>query len=165
MKNKCSQRASKENLSGAIDEVLSQCETNEDRLGGILDSEAVHICAANKHLTFIKVILSLLAEPQRQTNIVLNHLDGDCFTPLMTYVRHIDSNDLEDSIRVIKTHQFVESIISLGADKNIIHAKTGFSALGHFRENEPKFQTWKVEARMIKQILNFNTRRRRNASR
>jgi hypothetical protein len=122
--------------------------------------------------------LSLLPEPQRQTNIVLNHLDEYCFTPLMTYVRHIDSNDLEDSIRVNKTHQFVESIISLGADKSTIHAKTGFSALGHFRENmrclacraakyqmnEPKFQTWKVEARVIEQILNFNTRRRRNAS-
>mmetsp|Transcript_18745 Transcript_18745/g.38611 ORF Transcript_18745/g.38611 Transcript_18745/m.38611 type:complete len:222 (-) Transcript_18745:228-893(-) len=134
--------------SDATNDLLSQCETDEDRLGVILDSHAFHVCAANENLSFIKMLLNLLPEPRMQNTIALNHLDMDGFTPLMICARRISGNDMANR-RVAKASCiFLESIISLGADKNVLHPQTGLSALGCFREG-------RVKENVIKAIFVF----------
>uniref|UniRef100_A0A7S0XK39 Uncharacterized protein n=1 Tax=Pseudo-nitzschia delicatissima TaxID=44447 RepID=A0A7S0XK39_9STRA len=124
--------------SDATKDLLSQCETDEDRLGVILDSHAFHVCAANENLSFIKMLLNLLPEPRTQNTMAMNHLDMDGFTPLMVCARRISGNDMANRRVAQESRIFLESIISLGADKNVLHPQTGLSALGCFREGRER---------------------------
>jgi len=92
-----------------------------------MDSLSAHISAAHGNLTFINMVLGLLPEPSTQATIFLNQFDTNGFTPLMLFAKEFKKRGEE-------SRQFVESIISVGADKNVVHATTGLSALGYFRE-------------------------------
>lgn len=116
-----------------INEVLHKCESNEDRLRLILDSNSIHACAFHENLRVIKAILSVLPEPSRQTALALNSLDVEGYTPLMTFARR-SSSSKSTSEGLKKSRQFAESLISLGADESVVHATTGLSALGYFRD-------------------------------
>eukprot|EP00531_Pseudo-nitzschia_arenysensis_P014639 CAMPEP_0116155326 /NCGR_PEP_ID=MMETSP0329-20121206/22249_1 /TAXON_ID=697910 /ORGANISM="Pseudo-nitzschia arenysensis, Strain B593" /LENGTH=633 /DNA_ID=CAMNT_0003652355 /DNA_START=85 /DNA_END=1983 /DNA_ORIENTATION=- len=130
-----------DSTSDAIESLLSQSEANEDRFKVILDSDAFHVCAANENLDFIKTLVKFLPEPRRQRSIALNDADMDGFTPLMICARKISQKNLDPNVAK-KSRLFVESMISLGADKSVIHSKTGLSALGVFREGRGSVRTF-----------------------
>mmetsp|Transcript_16484 Transcript_16484/g.41347 ORF Transcript_16484/g.41347 Transcript_16484/m.41347 type:complete len:620 (+) Transcript_16484:182-2041(+) len=150
----------------AIEGILSQCEADEDRFGVILDSDSFHVCAANVNLIFIGALIASLPEPQRQIAIALNHLDINGFTPLMICAMKISKKDLNPRVAAL-SRGFVESILRLGADRSVVHATTGLSALGYFREGrenirvfsttfgyrDPQEEVYREEASRIEKVL------------
>ena len=104
----------------------------------ILDSDAIHACAIHQNLTYMQIILDLLPEAQQKIK-ALNQFDRNGLTPLMLVASkasspadfHPYSTAFELSKDMLKFYNFVESLIGLGADKNITN-KTGRSALGYF---------------------------------
>ena len=115
-----------------IKTILDECTTSEERFRLILNSHSVHACAANGCLPLLNKILGYLPEPAQQSKVVLNHPDDVGFTPIMIVAemasRKKSTHEIEESIELI------EALITLGADKNFVHAYSGRSALGTFRE-------------------------------
>lgn len=127
-----------------ITKILNQCGTREKRRQIILDSDAIHLCAAHGTLSLIKILLcQLLPLPPRPTAIVVNNLDERGLTPLMFCARRLFQRDLSPQ-DAKKAREFVESFIDLGADKCAVHAYTGLSALGFFRHGVRDLRNYNI---------------------
>lgn len=184
----------------AIEGVLSQCEKDEDRFRVILDSDAVHVCAAHENPALMVALLKSLPRlqqvntsineldlpgysplslctvvvgglkripgPSRQLNIAFNHQDMHGFTPLMICANEISKKELCPKTAK-SSREFLEFFINSGADKNVIHANTGLSALGYFRKGreslrafdatvgyrDPREEIYRYEASLIERVL------------
>jgi hypothetical protein len=70
-----------------------------------------------------------LVPPEEKTDAI-NDLDVNGSTPLQCAVM-----GLPNLSRADEHHRFVQELISLGADKNVINPATGVTALGQYRTN------------------------------
>eukprot|EP00588_Corethron_pennatum_P010559 CAMPEP_0194273108 /NCGR_PEP_ID=MMETSP0169-20130528/6516_1 /TAXON_ID=218684 /ORGANISM="Corethron pennatum, Strain L29A3" /LENGTH=772 /DNA_ID=CAMNT_0039015959 /DNA_START=106 /DNA_END=2424 /DNA_ORIENTATION=- len=111
----------------AAEAILDRADTDEARHQVLLNADAIHACATHKNLVFVGMVLGLLPPPQRTG--ALNRLDSHGLSALMLAGQASQLGGLESG----EYRQFIEALVALGADVNVVDAKTGFSALGHFR--------------------------------
>jgi hypothetical protein len=116
-----------------IKSIMDKAETDESRYELILNSDSFHACAAFMCFDFIEMILEYLHGSTKQLHEVVNHAAGNGVTPLMVFAFQF-GKDFGEKGNFVEALHFAETLISLGAEKNMIQSKTGLSALGHFRE-------------------------------
>jgi hypothetical protein len=109
-------------------DVKSIFEKSESPLQLFYDSDAIHIAAAGKNLDLVRLLLDFVPESEKAK--VVNAHDRTGLTPLMVLAGIATS-----STDLIECRQTMETLISMGADTNAVHAINGLSAFGHFRDS------------------------------
>lgn len=105
------------------DKVADLIQSSSEKI--ILESYAMHVCAANSVPEYACMLLSFVPEGEKQS--YLNHTDNRGNTVLMVAA----GSGLHGLTERLET---CRALIELGADKNIVHAYNGRTALGMFWE-------------------------------
>jgi hypothetical protein len=108
-------------------EIKSVVDKSESSLQLFLDSDVIHFAAAGNTMDLLEMLLELL--PASERSKALNGFDRLGLTPLMVVASITPSAGISTGRRIMET------LINMGADKNIVHASQGLSALGQFRSH------------------------------
>lgn len=106
-----------------------QKHVTEHGHGVIIESNALHACAANLVHEYVEELLKHV--PIEEKKQALNAFDCDGNTPLMVAAGQDDSR--RDDLRGKRVH-FCQHLLHLGADADKLDEK-GTSALGHYRQS------------------------------
>ena len=109
--------------------ILNKCSSDESRLKLILESDAMNCCAAHHNLSTIIILLESLSQESRQT--ALNRQNYAGISPLTI------AAEMASEFNLAGSRRFIESLMSHGADKNIVDFD-GLSALGNFIRAEKR---------------------------
>ena len=94
----------------------------------VLDSDVIHVTTTANSMDLLEILLESL--PASDKTKSLNGLDRFGLTPLMVVA------GMAPAVSLAKCRQTMETLISMGANKNIVNASQGLSALGYFRDSK-----------------------------
>jgi hypothetical protein len=94
----------------------------------LLDSGAIHICAANKSLRFTRLFLDLLVDSaaMHKNEALLNDPDRTGLTPVMVAADNVTLDDLKSCA----FRQYIEYLQSQGADNKLVLFLVGSNSTG-----------------------------------